>query len=48
MLRMPTHTAGDPAWYWIALTNEKNGVITDLKEVGAVGHRVVHGGEKFA
>ena len=30
-----------------ALTNEKTGVIKDLAEVGAVGHRVVHGGEKF-
>lgn len=31
-----------------ALTNEKTGVIRNLKEVGAVGHRVVHGGEYFA
>ena len=31
-----------------ALTNEKTGAITSLKEVNAVGHRVVHGGEKFA
>ncbi len=31
-----------------ALTNEKTGAIKDLSEVGAVGHRVVHGGEKFA
>ena len=31
-----------------ALTNEKTGVIKSLNEVGAVGHRVVHGGEKFA
>ena len=23
------------------------GVISDLKEIGAVGHRVLHGGEKF-
>ena len=30
-----------------ALTNEKNGVIKSLDEVGAVGHRVVHGGENF-
>lgn len=30
-----------------ALTNEKTGVIKSLSEVGAVGHRVVHGGEKF-
>ncbi len=31
-----------------ALTNESYGVIKSLKEIGAVGHRVVHGGEKFA
>lgn len=31
-----------------ALVNEKSGVIQSLKEVKAVGHRVVHGGEKFA
>ncbi len=30
-----------------ALMNDKTGVIKDLKEVGAVGHRVVHGGERF-
>ncbi|MBE5928958.1 MAG: acetate kinase [Lachnospiraceae bacterium] len=31
-----------------ALTNEKNGVIKSLDEIQAVGHRVVHGGEKFS
>ncbi|MBQ9764566.1 MAG: acetate kinase, partial [Lachnospiraceae bacterium] len=31
-----------------ALVNPKSGVIKSLDEVGAVGHRVVHGGEKFA
>lgn len=31
-----------------ALTNKKTGVVKDLSEIGAVGHRVVHGGEKFA
>ncbi|MCI9197383.1 MAG: acetate kinase, partial [Lachnospiraceae bacterium] len=31
-----------------ALMNEKTGVIKSLEEVDAVGHRVVHGGEKFA
>ena len=30
-----------------ALTNDKTGAIGSLKEVNAVGHRVVHGGEKF-
>ena len=31
-----------------ALTNEKTGAIASLTEVNAIGHRVVHGGEKFA
>lgn len=31
-----------------ALTNKEHGVIADLSEIQAVGHRVVHGGEKFA
>lgn len=31
-----------------ALVNEKTGVIKSLDEIGAVGHRIVHGGEKFA
>lgn len=31
-----------------ALTNEKTGVVKSLSEIGAVGHRIVHGGEKFA
>lgn len=31
-----------------ALTNNENGVVSSLEEVGAVGHRVVHGGEKYA
>lgn len=30
-----------------ALTNPETGVVKDLKEIGAVGHRIVHGGEKF-
>ncbi len=29
------------------LVNEVNGVIADISEIGAVGHRVLHGGEKF-
>jgi len=29
------------------LTNSKHGVIKDLGEVEAIGHRVVHGGQKF-
>ncbi|WP_167956728.1 acetate/propionate family kinase [Anaerosporobacter faecicola] len=31
-----------------ALIDAQNGVIKSLDEIGAVGHRVVHGGEKFA
>lgn len=31
-----------------ALTNAQYGVISSLDEISAVGHRVVHGGEKFA
>lgn len=30
-----------------ALTDEKTGVVKSLSEIGAVGHRIVHGGEKF-
>ena len=30
-----------------ALTNPEYGVIKDMSEITAVGHRVVHGGEKF-
>ena len=31
-----------------ALHNPKSGAVKDLSEIDAVGHRVVHGGEKFA
>ena len=30
-----------------ALTDSKTGVIRSLSEIGAVGHRIVHGGENF-
>lgn len=43
---MPTHTEAI-GYVLEALMNEKTGVIKSLSEVGAVGHRVVHGGEKF-
>lgn len=44
---MPTHT--EAIQFVIeALTNESTGVVKSLDEIGAVGHRVVHGGEKFA
>lgn len=29
------------------MTSEKHGCLKDLEEISAVGHRVVHGGEKF-
>ncbi|MDV4152691.1 acetate kinase [Clostridium sp. AL.422] len=31
-----------------ALIDDENGVIKSMEEIGAVGHRVVHGGEKYA
>ncbi len=31
-----------------ALTDTGHGVVKNMAEIGAVGHRVVHGGEKFA
>ncbi len=31
-----------------AIQDKEHGVITDMSEIGAVGHRVAHGGEKFA
>lgn len=43
---MPAHTQAIKL-VLDALTNEKTGVIRGLDEVGAVGHRVVHGGEAF-
>lgn len=43
---MPTHTEAIQ-FVLEALMNEHTGVIKSLDEVGAVGHRVVHGGEKF-
>ena len=46
-LAMPTHKQAIQ-FVLDALTNEKSGVIKSLQEVGAVGHRVVHGGEEFA
>lgn len=44
---MPTHT--EAIQFVIdALTDSETGVVKSLDEIGAVGHRVVHGGEKFA
>lgn len=44
---MPTHKQAIQ-YVLDALTNEENGVVKSLSEIGAVGHRLVHGGEKFA
>ena len=44
---MPTHTEAIQLVI-DALTDAKTGVVKSLDEIGAVGHRVVHGGEKFA
>lgn len=43
---MPTHQEALHAVLQ-ALQDEKIGVVKDLNEIEAVGHRVVHGGEKF-
>lgn len=44
---MPTHT--EAIQFVIdALTDAETGVVKSLDEISAVGHRVVHGGEKFA
>ena len=43
---MPTHKEAIGCML-DALTNSNTGVIKSLDEIGAVGHRVVHGGEKF-
>ena len=44
---MPTHAEAIQA-VLDALTNGEHGVIKSMSEIEAVGHRVVHGGEKFA
>lgn len=44
---MPTHSEAIQT-VLNALVDKDNGVITSMKEIDAVGHRVVHGGEKFA
>ena len=43
---MPTHSEAIQA-VLNALVDEKNGVIGSMKEIDAVGHRVLHGGDKF-
>lgn len=44
---MPTHTEAI-SLVLAALTDPETGVIKDMSEIDAVGHRVVHGGERFA
>ena len=44
---MPTHSEAIQA-VLSALVDPDNGVISSMKEIDAVGHRVVHGGESFA
>ena len=44
---LPNHGAAIQA-VLSALTDKAHGVISSLGEIGAVGHRLVHGGEKFA
>lgn len=44
---MPDHTAAVELVLKM-LTDPVHGVISSLDEIGAVGHRIVHGGEKFA
>lgn len=45
-IAMPTHSEAIDAVLSI-LTDEKFGVVASLDEVDAVGHRVLHGGDKF-
>ncbi|MDO4819424.1 MAG: acetate kinase [Prevotella sp.] len=47
MRDIPEHTAG-VKFIFECLTDPEIGAIKDLKEIDAVGHRLVHGGEKFA
>lgn len=44
---LPTHTEAVSA-VLSALLDAEHGVIASLEEIGAVGHRVVHGGERFS
>jgi acetate kinase len=44
---LPDHTAGMKLVLDV-LVNEEYGCIKSMDEIGAVGHRVVHGGEEFA
>jgi len=41
------HTEGIKVVFEL-LTNKKNGILKDINDIDAVGHRVVHGGEDFS
>ena len=43
---LPDHTAGMNV-VLDALQDKEHGVISSISEIGAVGHRVLHGGDKF-
>ncbi len=44
---IPDHTTGISTIFEI-LTNDEIGILNDVEEIEAVGHRVVHGGEDFS
>lgn len=44
---IPDHTTGIATIFEI-LTNDEIGILKDVNEIEAVGHRVVHGGEDFS
>ena len=46
-ISLPTHSEAIAAVIE-KLTSEEYGVVSSMSEIDAVGHRVVHGGEKFA
>ena len=46
-VQIPDHGAGIKLIV-DALTSKEHGVIESMSEINAVGHRVVHGGEKFS
>lgn len=46
-INLPTHSEAIAAVIE-KLTSDEFGVVSSMKEIDAVGHRVVHGGEKFA
>ncbi len=45
-IEMPNHAVAIKEV--INILTDRNGVLSDIKEIGAVGHRVVHGGEYFS